>query len=95
MKKFKMTFPKLVGFDELKINLIATPLDNYMILKKMNLQMMIDFNSKEMIKIGRSHQTDLRLNDISVSRVHTMIKLDKENNQFYLKDNKAKFGSLI
>ena len=37
--------------------------------------------------------TDLRINDISVSRIHAFIKL--ENGVFFLEDNSSKFGSLI
>lgn len=50
-------------------------------------------STKSTIKIGRGVDTDLRINDISVSRVHAMIKL--ENGAFYLEDNNSKFGTLI
>lgn len=39
---------------------------------------------KKKFKIGRGHDSDLRVNDISVSRCHATIKF--KNNQFYLKD---------
>lgn len=45
------------------------------------------------INLGRGHDSDLRVNDISVSRCHAVIKLKKDG--FYLKDNKSKFGTLV
>ena len=44
-------------------------------------------------KLGRGHDSDLRINDISVSRCHAFIKFD--NNKFYLSDNMSKFGTLV
>lgn len=35
----------------------------------------------------------MRVNDISVSRVHADLRF--ENNKFYLKDLKSKFGTLV
>ena len=35
----------------------------------------------------------MRVNDISVSRTHAEVRY--ENNKFYIKDNKSKFGTLI
>lgn len=48
---------------------------------------------KKAFKIGRGHDSDLRVNDISVSRCHAAIKF--ENNSFYLKDEMSKFGTLV
>lgn len=49
-------------------------------------------NYKE-FKLGRGHESDLRINDISVSRCHAKIKL--ENGKFFLEDNQSKFGTLV
>lgn len=45
------------------------------------------------VNIGRGHQCDVRVGDISVSRLHAFIKY--ENGQFLLTDNNSKFGTLI
>ena len=45
------------------------------------------------IKLGRGHQCDLRISDISVSRIHAFLKF--ENNSFLIFDNDSKFGTLI
>jgi pSer/pThr/pTyr-binding forkhead associated (FHA) protein len=44
-------------------------------------------------RLGRGHDSDLRINDISVSRCHAVIKF--KNDGFYLSDNMSKFGTLI
>ena len=43
--------------------------------------------------MGRGHESQVRVNDISVSRMHALIKF-KENG-IYLQDNKSKFGTLV
>lgn len=48
---------------------------------------------KDSFKLGRGHEADLRINDISVSRCHAFIKFKKD--QFLLEDNMSKFGTLV
>ncbi|VWU52967.1 FHA domain protein, putative, partial [Hepatocystis sp. ex Piliocolobus tephrosceles] len=45
------------------------------------------------VRMGRGHDSDIRVNDISVSRFHALIKL--HNGNFYIEDCKSKFGTLI
>ena len=47
----------------------------------------------EPIRLGRGHQCDLRISDISVSRVHALMKY--KDGRFLLFDNESKFGTLI
>jgi pSer/pThr/pTyr-binding forkhead associated (FHA) protein len=47
---------------------------------------------KPQIKIGRGHDSDLKIEDISVSRVHALIKLTSTG--YVLEDNSSKFGTL-
>jgi hypothetical protein len=44
-------------------------------------------------KIGRSHEADLKVNDISVSRIHAVISYTEHG--FTLEDNDSKFGTLV
>ena len=37
---------------------------------------------------------EVRITDISVSRIHSQIKLNK-NGQVFIEDNQSKFGTLI
>lgn len=43
--------------------------------------------------MGRGHESDLRINDISVSRLHAMVKY--KEGRFLLEDNLSKFGTLV
>ena len=48
---------------------------------------------KHNFKMGRGHDSDLRVNDISVSRCHAIIKYI--DSKYYLEDNLSKFGTLV
>ena len=52
-----------------------------------------DFKSN--IRLGRGNDSDIRFDDISVSRIHAFIKRDPTDNSFYLEDNTSKFGTLV
>mgnify|MGYP000964050916 CR=1 FL=1 len=45
------------------------------------------------IKLGRGHDCEIRITDISVSRNHAVIKFHA--GAFYVFDNKSKFGTLV
>jgi hypothetical protein len=49
--------------------------------------------AKHNFKMGRGHDSDLRVNDISVSRCHAIIKYI--DSKYYLEDNLSKFGTLV
>lgn len=48
-----------------------------------------------MLKMGRGHDSEIRVCDISVSRCHTLVKFNWQTRNFYLEDNLSKFGTLI
>lgn len=51
-------------------------------------------NGKQSIRIGRGHDSDVRINnDISVSRCHAMIRF--QEGKFVMQDNSSKFGTLV
>ena len=52
----------------------------------------LDFNNK--IKIGRGHEADINFLDVSISRLHSILTIDKKRNIF-IEDNDSKFGTLI
>lgn len=53
----------------------------------------IHMKDKNVIKLGRANDSDVRMTDISVSRNHAFLKLI--DGCFYLEDNFSKFGSLV
>lgn len=48
---------------------------------------------QEEISLGRGHDVDVRVTDISVSRLHGYLK-KSESGFFYIQDNDSKFGTL-
>lgn len=82
------------------INLQLPENDDYIILetiseekKEVKFLYIIHMPPKTELLMGRSVECDIRMTDISISRVHAF--LENVDGQFYIKDNKSKFGSLI
>jgi len=46
-------------------------------------------------RLGRGHDSEVRVSDISVSRCHAILKYDRNDHEFYLEDNLSKFGTLV
>ena len=53
----------------------------------------ISLENNKKLKVGRGHEADIVLSDISVSRVHCFMVI--ENKKVFLEDNSSKFGTLI
>ena len=49
----------------------------------------------EELTVGRGHESDVRINDISVSRSHAKLKYNISDGTLLLRDLKSKFGTLI
>ncbi len=47
---------------------------------------------KNSFKLGRGHESDVRITDISVSRFHAWLRCTKEG--YFIEDNNSKFGTL-
>ena len=54
----------------------------------------VNFSKQKMIKVGRGQTAEVRITDISVSRFHTSIKLNKYGD-VVISDNASKFGTLV
>jgi hypothetical protein len=76
---------------------------DYVILESLN-QMKENCNIKSIhvikltgddLAIGRGHESDVRINDISVSRSHAKLKYNAQDGTLLLRDLKSKFGTLI
>lgn len=100
----KVFWPKKVKIkSEIKeLICVERPDTPYLMLEKLgdpedinnvnNLSIIV-FNENDQIEIGRGHSCDLRISDISVSRVHSLITF--KDNKFMMFDNDSKFGTLI
>jgi len=58
-----------------------------------NIHMLTVNEKKSEFKLGRGHESEVRINDISVSRCHAIIKCKKDG--FYIEDNLSKFGTIV
>lgn len=50
--------------------------------------------NKDFIRVGRGHDSHVRVTDISVSRCHSLIKKTPKGD-YILEDNNSKFGTLV
>ena len=52
-------------------------------------------SQNNVINIGRGHDSQVILNDISVSRIHCILKINKSNKKVFISDINSKFGTII
>jgi len=81
---------------------IPRPLNNdFLLLESINktkgairtIHMLIPSNTGKVYKLGRGHEADIKITDISVSRLHAHIKCTPKG--FVIEDNSSKFGILV
>lgn len=94
-------FPMTINCQEKIIDLfpVETPSAPHMILEEISKERsskaihVIHLTTKDSLRLGRGHESEVRISDISVSRCHAIISY--RNGAFYLEDNKSKFGTLV
>lgn len=102
----KTPFPQIIKVQDKQIEMmtIQKPNKPYIILESLNRNIgelskeerclhLISAKEGIPLKIGRGHQCQIRLTDISVSRSHAQITF--KDDQFFIRDTKSKFGTLI
>eukprot|EP00828_Plagiopyla_frontata_P008501 TRINITY_DN14242_c0_g1_i1.p3 TRINITY_DN14242_c0_g1~~TRINITY_DN14242_c0_g1_i1.p3 ORF type:complete len:168 (+),score=24.62 TRINITY_DN14242_c0_g1_i1:340-843(+) len=98
----KTQFPQEITVNNITYSCIKMPKPSstyiiFDILSQENNQIkgfyIINMSCKHSFMIGRGHETDVRITDITVSRQHAI--LNYSNEKFYIKDNNSKFGTLI
>lgn len=83
---------------------IETPKnDSYIILEALNSEEIlkkntkivhiIDFKQLKELTVGRGHDNNVRITDISISRLHS--KFYSKGDEIYIEDHGSKFGTLI
>ena len=76
---------------------------NYLLLESLTFEknssrmvhLIMPDEQKTTFKLGRGHESDVRVSDISVSRCHALVKFNQDTGRFYLEDNLSKFGTLV
>lgn len=74
---------------------------NYMVMESLPLEkntsrtihVLIFTPEHEKFTMGRGHESLIRVNDISVSRLHAILK--QTNQGIFIQDNQSKFGTLV
>eukprot|EP01066_Platyproteum_vivax_P010159 Platyproteum_vivax@DN4522_c0_g1_i1.p1 len=100
----KTTYPTFVEAAHRQIELFEVPRPQYPYImleavlhapaSPMRGLHIVSLSSKRVMKLGRGHESDVRVTDISVSRSHARICLGR-NNSFVLEDSNSKFGTLL
>ena len=80
--EFKIDFKNYISFENLTLD-----------KQKNKFIYVINLDKKKDIKIGRGHEANIILSDISISRVHCLLNVYNKN--VYLQDNEAKYGTLV
>ena len=80
--EFKTEFKNYISFENLTLD-----------KQKNKFIYVINLDNKKEVKIGRGHEANILLSDISVSRVHCILNINNKN--VYLEDNDAKYGTLV
>ena len=98
----KTKFPDLIKHNNKYYYLLefSNIFKNYLILETLTIDeennkfiYVIDLSTNQEIKIGRSILSDILLSDISVSRIHCKLSIEKNN--IFIQDNDSKFGTLV
>ena len=77
---------------------IERPLKFYMVIESVTSNSSKAMHIVQMpptvtLSVGRGHECDVRITDISVSRTHSYISCDDAGN-YYVSDNDSKFGTM-
>ena len=75
---------------------------NYLIIENLTLDKnhnkylyVVNLDNLNKLNIGRGHDSNIILNDISVSRIHCTLNINKNMKKLFVTDNNSKFGTLI
>jgi pSer/pThr/pTyr-binding forkhead associated (FHA) protein len=98
----KHSLPSVLRYKGQSVELIDIPKPDgtFLVLEKLcrdkNSErgvFLLSVNSRKAVRIGRGHESELRVSDISVSRMHASISFNR--GAFYLMDSSSKFGTSV
>jgi len=98
----KSKFPDFIKYKNIFYEILdfKSEFENYFTVESLTIDKnntrciyVINLDNNIKLKVGRGHDANLILTDISVSRVHCLITIN--NKSIYLEDNNSKFGTLV
>jgi len=98
----KTKFPDIIKYQNKLYHLLdfSNEYKNYLTLESLTLDKnknkfiyVVSLEKNKNIKVGRGHECEIILSDISVSRIHCYLVVEKKN--IFLEDNDSKFGTLV
>lgn len=94
----QITQHKLCDGDTIRIDNLSSPMDGsvsmvFSLRSSGGTWKKIDLSERNQVTIGRSEECDIRINHVTVSRVHAIIYKDKDG--FYVADNNSTNGVYI
>lgn len=100
----KANYPSMVEIEGKRVPLVPIPKTQapFLVLENMVRDTQVHSNrglhvislaENKLLKLGRGHESDVRIADVSISRCHATIRYDKGN--FVLEDHCSKFGTLV
>ena len=68
--------------------------ESFELINQRKIIYIISFDTKNSITIGRSQSSDMKITDVTISRIHSIL-LRTRDNKLMIKDANSKFGTLI
>ena len=68
--------------------------ESFELINQRKIIYIISFDTKNSITIGRSQSSDMKIADVTISRIHSIL-LRTRDNKLMIKDANSKFGTLI
>jgi len=68
--------------------------ESFELISNKKIIYIISFDTKNTITIGRSQNSDMKIADVTISRIHSILLRTKDN-KIMIKDANSKFGTLI
>lgn len=96
----KIPYPTAISYNNERMQVVTVPKTEppFLVLENMvgshqKGVHVISMSSKKDLKLGRGHESDVRIPDVSISRYHATIRFVDGN--FQLEDHNSKFGTLV
>ena len=68
--------------------------ESFELINNKKIIYLVSFDKKDKITIGRSQSSDMKISDVTISRIHSFLLRTKDN-KILIKDACSKFGTLI